>query len=170
MLPTAHSPPPAPAVPRPRPVQSTCPLWFLLMKGHSTHPETGLLPAGIQRGVSESDDGLFPSPAHPTASSQGKSETKPGPRRAPHPGWALCQVLCWAWQIRDMLVGHDMGQLLDQAGARKEGFLKEARSAQKRQNRQVGARLQWAGKPVNRFEKRDCGGEERKRAIAGGRF
>ena len=43
-------PPPAralPPLPTPRAVQSSCPLWFLLMKGNSTHPETRLLPAGI---------------------------------------------------------------------------------------------------------------------------
>ena len=33
--------------PHPGAVQSSCPLWFLLMKGNSTHPETRLLPAGI---------------------------------------------------------------------------------------------------------------------------
>lgn len=46
--PNCPLPPPAPlCFTPPRPVQSACPLWLLLMKGISTHPETGLLPAGI---------------------------------------------------------------------------------------------------------------------------
>lgn len=119
-----------------RPVQSACPLWFLLMKGDSTHPETGCFQLVLEE-VSLSMMSMFvPIPAsHPPhgGPSLDKLEAKlvaaphpcPGPRSTssrlgstpgPVGGTADQGTTKAQGYSQDTLVGHDESQVLDQAG------------------------------------------------------
>lgn len=148
-----------------QPVRSACPLcplWFLLMKGNSTRPETGCFQLVFEE-VSLSMMVFVPIPvSHPPRSGPCPEKSKarlgaaphpcPGPRSAssrlgstpgPVEGAADQGTTKAQGYSQDTLVGHDEGQVLDQAGGSKEGFLEETVSAWKRQ---VGAERQWVGK------------------------